>query len=116
LKGSDDDLLREMTGFAANRMMAMEVEELTGAGWRALPRPDEPVQRLSRADLADARRHGGPGDPETAEGELLPELPGASAGICISLARNLPRQTIGYSRSGSVFQLAFLSTLPLPQA
>jgi transposase-like protein len=30
-KGSDDDLLREMIGFVANRMMAMEVEGLTGA-------------------------------------------------------------------------------------
>ena len=29
-KGSDDDLLREMIGFVANRMMDMEVEGLTG--------------------------------------------------------------------------------------
>jgi putative transposase len=32
-KGSDDDLLREMIGFVANRMMDMEVENLTGASW-----------------------------------------------------------------------------------
>ncbi len=32
-KGSDDDLLREMIGFVANRMMELEVEGLTGAGW-----------------------------------------------------------------------------------
>lgn len=32
-KGSDDDLLREMIGFVANRMMDMEVEGLTGASW-----------------------------------------------------------------------------------
>src|SRR5262245_24916365 len=31
-KGSDDDLLREMIGFVAGRMMAMDVEGLTGAG------------------------------------------------------------------------------------
>jgi transposase-like protein len=39
-KGSDDDLLREMIGFVANRMMDMEVEERTGAayGERALSR------------------------------------------------------------------------------
>ena len=30
-KGSDDDLLREMIGFVANRMMDMDVEGLTGA-------------------------------------------------------------------------------------
>jgi hypothetical protein len=30
-KGSDDDLLREMIGFVADRMMALEVEGLTGA-------------------------------------------------------------------------------------
>ena len=32
-KGSDDDLLREMIGFVANRMMDLEVEERTGASW-----------------------------------------------------------------------------------
>jgi transposase-like protein len=32
-KGSDDDLLREMLGYVANRMMDMEVESLTGASW-----------------------------------------------------------------------------------
>ena len=30
-KGSDDDLLREMMAYVANRMMDMEVESLTGA-------------------------------------------------------------------------------------
>src|SRR5262249_45881218 len=39
-KGSDDDLLRQMIGFVANRMMDLEVEGLTGAarGERALAR------------------------------------------------------------------------------
>lgn len=32
-KGSDDDLLREMLGFVANRMMELDVEGLTGAGY-----------------------------------------------------------------------------------
>jgi putative transposase len=32
-KGSDDDLLREMIGFVANRMMELEVEGLTGASY-----------------------------------------------------------------------------------
>ena len=32
-KGSDDDLLRQMLGFVANRMMELDVEGLTGAGY-----------------------------------------------------------------------------------
>ena len=32
-KGSDDDLLKEMIGFVANRMMELDVEGLTGAGY-----------------------------------------------------------------------------------
>ena len=31
-KTSDGDLLREMIGFAAERLMALEVQALTGAG------------------------------------------------------------------------------------
>ena len=31
-KSSDTDLLREMIGFTAQRLMALEVESLTGAG------------------------------------------------------------------------------------
>ena len=42
-KGSDDDLLREMIGFVANRMMEMEVEGLTGAtyGERSVARVNQ---------------------------------------------------------------------------
>jgi putative transposase len=42
-KGSDDDLLREMIGFVANRMMDLEVEGQTGAGWgeRSLARVNQ---------------------------------------------------------------------------
>jgi len=31
-KGTDADVLREMIGFAAQRLMALEVQALTGAG------------------------------------------------------------------------------------
>jgi transposase-like protein len=42
-KGSDDDLLREMIGFVANRMMDLEVEGETGAayGERSLARVNQ---------------------------------------------------------------------------
>jgi transposase-like protein len=42
-KGSDDDLLREMIGFVAHRMMDLDVEGLTGAGYgeRALTRMNQ---------------------------------------------------------------------------
>jgi putative transposase len=42
-KGSDDDLLREMIGFVANRMMEVDVEGLTGAayGERSLARVNQ---------------------------------------------------------------------------
>lgn len=42
-KGSDDDLLREMIGFAVNRMMDVDVEGLTGAacGERSLARVNQ---------------------------------------------------------------------------
>ena len=46
-KSSDADLLREMIGFAAHRLMELEVEGQTGAGlWREDPRAHGPAQRL----------------------------------------------------------------------
>ena len=71
-KSSDADLLREMIGFTAERLMALEVEGLTGAGRRALGGSYHPSQRLPRPVLGDAGRHGGAEDPEAEEGELLP--------------------------------------------
>lgn len=43
-KTSDSDLLREMIGFAAERLMAMEVGAVTGAGYHE-KREDRLVQR-----------------------------------------------------------------------
>ena len=78
-KSSDADLLREMIGFAAHRLMELEVESLTGAahGERSAERIDPP-QRLSRPRLGDPRRDGGAAHPEAAQGQLLPGLPGAA--------------------------------------
>ena len=56
-KSSDADLLREMIGFAAERLMALEVEGLDRRGSRrALCGADHPPQRLPRPGLGDPRR------------------------------------------------------------
>ena len=51
-KSSDADLLREMIGFTAQRLMALEVEGLTGAshGERSLER-NQPAQTAIAAGL-----------------------------------------------------------------
>ena len=79
-KSSDADLLREMIGFTAERLMALEVEGLTGAGHgeRSADRITH-RKRLPRPVLGDAGRHGRAEDPEAEEGKLLPGLPGAAA-------------------------------------
>ena len=48
-KSSDADLLREMIGFAAERLMALEVQGLTGAGYGERA-PDRLVQRNGYRD------------------------------------------------------------------
>jgi hypothetical protein len=42
-KGSDDDLLREMMAYVANRMMDLEVESLTGAAHGERRRRASPI-------------------------------------------------------------------------
>ena len=42
-KSSDADLLREMIGFTAERLMALEVEGLTGAGHGSARRIVSPI-------------------------------------------------------------------------
>jgi hypothetical protein len=73
------DILRDMIGFAAQRLMEMEVGGLSGTelGKRL---PDRLVQRNGhRAPDWDARRHGRAAYPETAQGQLPSELPVAPA-------------------------------------
>ncbi|TWB86050.1 hypothetical protein FBZ93_13013 [Bradyrhizobium macuxiense] len=45
-KAPDADLLREMIGFAAQRLMELEVEGLTGASTARRPRASGATQRL----------------------------------------------------------------------
>jgi hypothetical protein len=75
-KTPDADLLREMIGFAAERLMEMEVAGLTGAGlWREEPGPARSAQRLSRPGLGDTGGQCRTAHPEAEEGQLPPLLP-----------------------------------------
>ena len=79
-KGSDTDLLREMVGFVADRLMALEVESLCGAApGERTPARNQPAQRLSRPGLGYPRRHARAQDPEAPPRLLLPGLPRAQA-------------------------------------
>ena len=73
-KSSDADLLREMIGFAAERLMALEVEGLTGAahGERS---PDRITRRNGYRERS-WRTRAGTVALKIAQGELLPRLPG----------------------------------------
>jgi len=90
-KQADCDLVREMLAFAAERMMEAEVEARTGAA-KGARTPMREVQRngyrdrdwveedqeMVRGTISPTRAGGADraGDPEAAQGQLLPQLPG----------------------------------------
>ena len=80
-KSADAHLLREMIGFAAERLMELEVQGLSGAsyGERA---PDRLAQRNGYRDRDWATRVGTVElrIPQAQEGQLFPRLPRAAAG------------------------------------
>src|SRR5919112_2911789 len=83
-KGADADLVRDLLAYASERLMAAEVEQLTGAAAGARS-PDRINHRngyreRSRAPLStgNPRRPDRAQDPQAAQGLVLPRLPGAA--------------------------------------
>ena len=80
-KGSDATFLREMIGFAAQRLMELETDGLCGAahGERSAERVNQRNGYRER-DWQTRAGDGGAAHPEAPAGLLLPGLPGAPAG------------------------------------
>jgi len=100
-KSPDADLLREMIGFAAQRLMELGVGGLTGAGFGE-KNPERLAQRngYRERDWETLSRHGRAAHPQAEEGQRLPGLPRAA--IDEALRRRLPglARAIGLARWG----------------
>ena len=78
-KSDDTHFLRELIQDAAQRLMDIEVAAVCGAGHgERNPGPGEPAQRLPAKAVGHPGGHHRPEHPQTAQGQLLPDLPGAT--------------------------------------
>ena len=74
-KSSDADLLREMIGFTAERLMELEVDGLTSAAYGERS-PERANQRNGyRYRVGNACRDGGTAHSEATQRQLLPGVP-----------------------------------------
>ncbi len=78
-KSWDADLLRQMVGFAAQRLMELEVESLTGAA-HGERRPERIIiaTAIARPGLGDPRWGRRTAHPEAAQEQLFPGLSGTA--------------------------------------
>jgi len=71
-KNPDTDLLREMIGFTAQRLMELEVGALAGAAYGEKTRASGAAQWLPGSRLGDPSRHGELRIPNCAEAPIFP--------------------------------------------
>jgi len=71
-KGSDATLLREIIGFAAQRLMELGAETLCGTATASAARDGPIIATAIATALADPDRHSRTAHPKAAQGQVLP--------------------------------------------